>query len=52
MAAETGIGVARDTVRLHLLNAEIVLSRPQHRVSSPDPEYQFKKRRLKQPVTD
>ena len=49
MAEETGIRVHRKTVREHLKTAGIVLSRPQHKISSPDPEYQLKKRRLKQP---
>ena len=47
MAEETGIRVSTETVRLHLKAAEIVISRPQHKVSSPDPEYMVKKRRLK-----
>jgi hypothetical protein len=47
MAEETGIRVDQETVRLHLKAAGIVLSRPQHKVSSPDPEYEVKKRRLK-----
>ena len=46
MAQETGIRVSPDTMRLILLEADIVLSRPQHHVSSPDPEYAVKKRRL------
>jgi transposase len=49
MAEETGIGVSDETGR-RLLQAEgIVLSRPQHKISSPDSEYEVKKRRLKQP---
>jgi transposase len=47
MAEETGIRVHEKTVRHHLKAEEIVLSRPQHKISSPDPEYQLKKRRLK-----
>ncbi len=47
MAEETGIRVSSETVRLHLKDADIVISRPQHKVSSPDPEYLVKKRRLK-----
>lgn len=31
-------------------SGEIVLSRPQHTITSPDPEYLGKKRRLKRPV--
>lgn len=49
MAEETGIRVHEKTVRHHLKAAEIVLSRPQHKISSPDPEYMVKKRRLKRP---
>lgn len=47
MAQETGLRVSTETVRLHLKAAGIVISRPQHKVSSPDPEYMVKKRRLK-----
>jgi transposase len=47
MAEQTGIRVSDDTVRRQLLSQAIVLSRPQHKVSSPDPEYMVKKRRLK-----
>lgn len=48
MAEESGIRVEAETIRLRLKAAEIVLSRPQHKVSSPDPEYEVKKRRSKQ----
>jgi transposase len=48
MAEQTGIRVEAETVRAYLKEAEIVLSRPQHKISSPDPEYQVKKRRSKQ----
>ncbi len=51
MAEETGIRVEPETVRLHLAKHEIVLSRPQHKISSPDPEYEVKKRRSKRHVT-
>lgn len=47
MAEETGIRVHEKTVRHYLKAAGIVLSRPQHKISSPDPEYLLKKRRLK-----
>ena len=47
MAEQTSIRVTAETVRSHLKAAEIVLSRPQHKVSSPDPDYELKKRRLK-----
>ncbi|MDQ3657866.1 MAG: helix-turn-helix domain-containing protein [Chloroflexota bacterium] len=51
LAEQTGIRVAHETVRLHLKAAGIVLSRPQHTITSPDPEYALKKRRSKKPVT-
>jgi transposase len=51
MAEQTGIRVEAETVRIYLKAADIVLTRPQHKVSSPDPEYQVKKRRLKTPAT-
>jgi transposase len=47
MAEETGIRVSGETVRRTLKAHDIVLSRPQHTISSPDPEYKVKKRRLK-----
>jgi transposase len=47
MAEVTGIRVSVDTVRRRLKAGGIVLSRPQHTISSPDPEYKVKKRRLK-----
>ncbi len=42
MAQETGMRVSYETVR-RVLAAGIVLSRPQYKISSPDPEYQVKK---------
>jgi transposase len=51
LAERTGIRVEKETVRVHLKAAEIVLSRPQHTISSPDPEYAVKKRRLKTSAT-
>jgi transposase len=50
LAEQTGIRVSDETVRRALKQAGIVLSRPQHRISSPDPEYAVKKRRLKTPA--
>ncbi len=47
MAEETSIRVSDETVRRVLKTGGIVLSRPQHTISSPDPEYMLKKRRLK-----
>jgi transposase len=47
LAEQTGLRVSDETVRQILKRLDIVLSRPQHKISSPDPEYQVKKRRLK-----
>ena len=47
MAEITGIRVTYESVRVHLKATGIVLSRPQHTITSPDPEYALKKRRLK-----
>ena len=51
LAESTGIRVSDETVRRTLKQVGIVLSRPQHLISSPDPEYQVKKRRSKRPAT-
>jgi transposase len=50
MAERTGIRVEYETVRVHLKAEGIVLSCPQHTITSPDPEYALKKRRSKKPV--
>lgn len=47
MAEATGLRVSDETVRRYLEAEGIVLSRPQHKISSPDPEYEVKKRRSK-----
>jgi transposase len=47
LAEVSGLRVSYETVRRYLAREGIVMSRPQHKVSSPDPEYQVKKRRLK-----
>jgi transposase len=47
LAEQTGLRVSYETVRRVLAAAEIVLSRPQHTISSPDPGYAVKKRRSK-----
>lgn len=47
MAEETGIRLSYEGVRLLLKAHDIVLSRPQHKISSPDPEYEVKKKRLR-----
>lgn len=52
LAEETGIRVSDETIRLELAKQDIVFSRPQHTISSPDPEYQVKKRRLKKQGMD
>src|SRR5918996_269684 len=44
LAEQTGVRVSIETIRRLLKKAEIVLSRPQHKISSPDPEYEVKKR--------
>jgi transposase len=44
MAEETGLRVSTETVRRILKSGGIVLVRPQHTISSPDPEYKVKKR--------
>jgi transposase len=51
LAEHTGLRVSDETVRRALKRADIVLSRPQHQISSPDPDYALKKRRLKTPAT-
>jgi hypothetical protein len=43
MAEQTGIRASDETVRQVLKKGEIVLSRPQHKITSPDPEYLIKK---------
>ena len=52
MAEDTGISVSTETIRRALAKEDIVFSRPQHTISSPDPEYQIKKRRLKKLETN
>jgi transposase len=43
VAEKTGIRVSDEPVRRALKQAGLVLSRPQHKISSPDPEYAVKK---------
>jgi transposase len=52
MAEDTGIRVSTETIRRALAKEGIVFSRPQHTISSLDPEYQVKKRRLKKLETN
>lgn len=51
MAEQTGLRVTYETVRAHLKEAGIALGRPQHTITSPDPDYALKKRRSKRPET-
>jgi transposase len=51
LAERTSIRVSDETVRRALKQAGIGLSRPQHKISSPDPEYALTKRRLRKPAT-
>jgi transposase len=51
MAEETGIRLSTETIRRELAKEDIVFSRPQHTITSPDPEYQVKKRRWKKLAT-
>ncbi len=50
LAEVTGLRLSYETVRVALKAGGIVLSRPQHTVTSPDPEYQVKKRRSSRPA--
>jgi transposase len=50
LAEETGLRLSDETVRRTLKANGIVMSRPQHTISSPDPEYLVKKRRSKTPA--
>jgi len=52
LADETGIRVSDESVRRYLALEGIVLSRPQHKISSPDPDYSVKKRRSKRDAMD
>ncbi len=52
LTEETGVRVSHETVRRELAKEGIVFSQPQHTITSPDPEYQVKKRRLRKPATD
>lgn len=51
LAEETHIRVSDETIRRQLAKEGIVFRRPQHTITSPDPEYTLKKRRLKKPAT-
>jgi len=45
---KTGISISDETLRAHLYAHGAAFSRPQHKISSPDLEYDQKKRRLRQ----
>jgi transposase len=47
LAEQAGLRVSHETIRRQLAEYGVALSRPQHKVSSPDAEYEVKKRRLK-----
>ncbi len=49
MIEQTGVALARETIRRHLKKQGITFSRPQHKISSPDPDYEVKKKRSKKP---
>jgi transposase len=51
LAEPTGIRLAYETVRVALEAGGIAPSRPQHTVSSPDPDYRARKRRSSTPAT-
>lgn len=51
MAEESGIRLSHEGVRLVLKKNGIKMSRPQHKISSPDPEYELKKRRSRPTAT-
>lgn len=51
IAEQTGIQITDETVRQFLKADNLVLSRPQHKITSLDPKLPGKKRRLKRPVT-
>lgn len=51
LAEQTGLRLSDETVRRALKADGIVLSRPQHTITSPDPEYALKKRRLRRSAT-
>ena len=51
LADKTGITISDETLRTHVQALGFSFSRPQHKISSPDPDYLQKKRRLKWRVT-
>ena len=51
LAELTGLRLSYETVRVALKAGGVALRRPQHTVTSPDPEYRVKKRRSSRPAT-
>jgi transposase len=51
LAEETGLRISGPSIQRLLRANDMALSRPQHTITSPDPEYAIKKRRLKKPAT-
>lgn len=51
MAEQTGERVSSESVRRYLQAGGIVLSRPQHTITSPEPDYHVKKKRSKSIAT-
>jgi transposase len=51
LAEETGLRISVPSIQRLLRAGGMALSRPQHTITSPDPEYAIKKRRLKKPAT-
>ena len=50
MAEQTGLRMSIPSVLRLLRTADMALSRPQHSITSPDPDYVLKKRRSKTPA--
>ena len=51
LAEQTGLRMSTPSIHRMLRAGELGLSRPQHTITSPDPDYALKKRRLKTPAT-
>jgi transposase len=51
LAEETGLRISVPSIQRLLRAGGMALSRPQHTITNPDPEYALKKRRLKKPAT-
>jgi transposase len=50
LAEETGLRISVPSITRLLRAGDMALSRPQHTITSPDPEYAVKKRRSRKPV--